>query len=151
MDYEKKYKEITIGLLKCTDNIDNEYPDCNGFEKSVISLRRNGWTYDAIQKKLGMPSKKEISSALKKWAPELIDNSKKKYISVSKWESELYNILSHTDRVDYEIEDEDSKFFIRDHKIIYVDWSGEEIEFNKLNDVMQQQFLIAIKQQLNGE
>ena len=54
-----------------------------------------------------MPSKKMIRNALLKWAPELIDNSKSKIIKISEWESELYNILAHTNKTSFEFEDED--------------------------------------------
>lgn len=153
MDYEKKYKEITTGWLKCVDDISNEYPECNWLEKCIIALRKNKWTYANIQKKLGMPPKKQISEVLKKWAPELIDNSKMKIIHVSKWESELYNILVHCTQRHFEIEEEDYYFYIRpsDKKIVYDDEYSTEQEYNQLNEIMQQQFLIAIKQQLNEE
>ena len=42
VDYEKKYLELTRGLLKCIDDISDEFPEASGFEKSVIALRRNG-------------------------------------------------------------------------------------------------------------
>ena len=42
MDYEKKYLELTQGFMKCIDDISNEFPEANGFEKSIIALRRNG-------------------------------------------------------------------------------------------------------------
>ena len=42
MDYEKKYLELTNGFMKCIDDISNEFPEANGFEKIVIALRREG-------------------------------------------------------------------------------------------------------------
>lgn len=149
LDYEKKYVDLISGLNKCIPDVSKEYPNCNGFEKAVISMRKQHWTYEDIQKKLGMPSKKLIRSALLKWAPELIDNSLKKVIEVSKWESELYDILAHTSKVNYEFEDEDWIFKIEDHKIVYEndDW-GKGL-FHDLNDIMKQQILISIKQQIN--
>lgn len=39
MDWTKKYKEITSGLLKCTDDISENYPNCDDFEKCIIALR----------------------------------------------------------------------------------------------------------------
>ena len=76
-----------------------------------------------------------------------------KIINVSEWESELYNILVHSTKRHYIIEDEDYYFYIRptDKKVVYDDEYDAEQEYNKLNSIMQQQFLIAIKQQLNEE
>lgn len=42
IDYEKKYKEYTEGILKCIPDVSQEYPDCDGFEKCVISMRKQG-------------------------------------------------------------------------------------------------------------
>ncbi len=42
MDYEKKYHDYTAGILRCISDITEEYPDCNGFEKCVISMRKQG-------------------------------------------------------------------------------------------------------------
>lgn len=150
IDYEKKYLDLTSGLNKCIPDISNQFPDANGFEKSVIAMRQKKWTYEDIQKKLGMPSKKSIRKALLKWAPELIDNSLAKVIEISKYESELYDILVHTTRTTFEFEDEDWTFEIIDHKINYEDAWGCKGLFHDLNDIMKQQILISIKQQING-
>ena len=80
LDYEKKYVDLTSGINKCIPDISKEFPNASGFEKAVISMRRLGWNYGDIQKKLGMPSKKQIRQALLSWCPELIDNSKVKII-----------------------------------------------------------------------
>jgi hypothetical protein len=111
-------------------------------------MRQKGWTYEEIQKKLGMPSKKSIRQALLKWAPDLIDNSLQKVIKVSQWESELYDILRRTSRTTFEFEGEDWVFEIVDHKITYEDAWGITGLFHDLNDIMKQQILIAIKEQL---
>ena len=42
MNWEKKYKEITSGFYKCTEDISSDYPDCNDFEKCIIALRLKG-------------------------------------------------------------------------------------------------------------
>ena len=42
MDYRKKYEELTSGFYKCCDDISNEYPECNDFEKCIIALRFKG-------------------------------------------------------------------------------------------------------------
>lgn len=41
MDWTKKYKEITSGFYKCAEDISDQYPDCNDFEKCIIALRIN--------------------------------------------------------------------------------------------------------------
>lgn len=39
MDYEKKYKELILwGFI---DDISDEYPKCNDFEKIVLAFRKN--------------------------------------------------------------------------------------------------------------
>lgn len=42
LDYEKKYLELTGGFMKCADDVSDEFPEANGFEKSIIALRREG-------------------------------------------------------------------------------------------------------------
>ena len=148
MNWEKKYKELTSGFYKCAEDISDKYPDCTDFEKCVITLRTNGWTYDNIQKKLGMPSKKAISAALKKWAPELINNSKKKEIKISNWESEIYNLVKYKPLM-ITIDDEDYVFYVKDNKLYYKDWSSDDNQFGNLNEIVQQQFWIAIKEKLD--
>lgn len=148
LDYEKKYLDLTSGLNKCIPDISNQFPDANGFEKAVIAMRQQKWSYEQIQKKLGMPSKKSIRQALLKWVPELIDNSIQKTTKVSQWEAELYDILSHTNQTTFEFEGEDWVFEIVDHKINFEDSWGYHGLFHDLNDIMKQQILIAIKEQL---
>ena len=148
LDYEKKYVDLTSGINKCIPDISQQFPNADGFEKSVIAMRQKGWSYGEIQNKLGMPSKKSIRQALLKWAPHLIDNSIKKVIDISEWESTLYNILSHSDRTIFEFEGDDWEFKIIDHKINYEDPYGYKGLFHDLNDIMKQQILIAIKNQI---
>lgn len=148
MDYEKKYEDLISGLNKCIPDISNNYPNCNGFEKAVISMRKENWNYGDIQKKLGMPSKKQIRNVLLKWAPELIDNSKSKAIKVSNYESEIYNILVHTNKTEFEIEGENWNFYIKDKQIYVKDAWGSEDKLSVWNEINQHQFLIAIKQQI---
>lgn len=148
IDYEKKYKEYTVGLLQCIPDVSQEYPDCNGFEKCVIAFRKEGWTYGGIQRRLGMPPKKQIREVLLKWAPELIDNSKKKTVLVSSAESEVYQLLSQTDRTDFEIDGEDWKFYIENNTVMCEDWDGFKQKYRDWDSTSQQQFLIQIKEQL---
>lgn len=42
IDYERKYREYTVGLLQCIPDVSQDYPNCNGFEKCVISMRKSG-------------------------------------------------------------------------------------------------------------
>ena len=58
---EQKYKQI------------RDFFGLNEFEKCVLLLRLNGFSYGNIQLRLGNPPKKEIREVLLKWAPELID------------------------------------------------------------------------------
>ena len=41
-------------------------------EEKIINLRKEGYTYNGIQLKLGNPSKKYIREVLLKYAPELV-------------------------------------------------------------------------------
>lgn len=150
MDWDRKYRELTSGFYQCCEDISEQFPDCNDFEKCIISLRLKGWTYGNIQKVLGMPPKKEISKVLQKWAPEIIDNSKKKEIKISMWESELYNLIKNIEPIAIRIEDELYTFYIKDNILQYFDESGTIIMFRDINEIMQQQFLLAIKEELNG-
>lgn len=146
LDYEKKYLQLT--QLFGVKDISNEFPDANGFEKSVIALRRNGWNYGDIQQKLGMPSKKQIRVALLKWAPELIDNSKTKIITVSTPESELYNIIkSHNNEI-FDMWGDKWTLFIQNNKLFYTDKTGTW-EFSDWDENTQSQILDEIKNQLN--
>ena len=147
MDWERKYRELTSGFYKCCDDISVQYPECNDFEKCVIALRLKGWTYGDIQKKLGMPPKKEISLILNKWAPETVDNSKKKESKLSKWEGELYNIIIKRNPLKIEFEEEPYEFYIKNNVLRYKEEDGTITAFRDINEIMQQQFLIAIKEQ----
>lgn len=149
IDYEKKYLELTNGITKCIDDISNEFSEANGFEKSVIALRRKGWSYGDIQLKLGMPSKKDIRSALLKWAPDLIDNSKSKIIKISKFESELYSIIKSRGSSVFTIDDEEWEFFIKDNKLWCNDCFGDDCKFENYDNATQSQILNQIKQQIN--
>ena len=42
VDYEKKYLELTRGILKCIPDVSEEFPNANGFEKAIISMRKLG-------------------------------------------------------------------------------------------------------------
>lgn len=153
MDWSKKYNELISGFYKCCNDVTAQYPECSDFEKCVISLRLNGWTYGSIQKKLGMPPKKEISQVLKTWAPELIDNSKQKVIKINQFESEAYNIVNSQPekRLTVNIEGDDYIFYIKDNLLFFIDWSTDDNMFHNLDEITQQQFLISIKNHINGK
>ena len=146
LDYEKKYLQLT--QLFGVKDISDEFPNANGFEKSVIALRRNGWNYGDIQQKLGMPPKKQIRAALLKWAPELIDNSKTKIITVSTPESELYNIIKSHNNEAFNMWGDKWTLFIQDNKLLYTDKTGTW-EFSDWDENTQSQILDEIKNQLN--
>ena len=146
LDYEKKYLQLT--QLFGVKDISDEFPNANGFEKSVIALRRNGWNYGDIQQKLGMPPKKQIRAALLKWAPELIDNSKTKIITVSTPESELYNIIKSHNNETFDMWGDKWTLFIQDNKLLYTDKTGTW-EFSDWDENTQSQILDEIKNQLN--
>lgn len=146
LDYEKKYLQLT--QLFGVKDISDEFPDANGFEKSVIALRRNGWNYGDIQQKLGMPPKKQIRAALLKWAPELIDNSKTKIITISTPESELYNIIKFHNNETFNMWGDKWNLFIQDNKLLYTDKTGTW-EFSDWDENTQSQILDEIKNQLN--
>lgn len=42
IDYEKKYRDYTGGFIQLIPDVSQEYPDCDGFEKCVIAMRREG-------------------------------------------------------------------------------------------------------------
>ena len=151
MEWNKKYKDLTTGFYKCANDISFNYPECNDFEKCVISLRLNGWTYGNIQKKLGMPPKKEISKVLNTWAPELVNNAKTKVVKINQFESEVYNIIriQPNKQLNVMIEDEIYTFYIKDNKLLFSDWSANDNLFHDLNETTQQQFLINIKDKIN--
>lgn len=147
MNYEKKYNDLT-SVWNLIPDVSQDYPDCNGFEKCVISMRKQGWTYAQIQSKLGMPPKKQIRAALLKWAPELIDNSKTKIINISTPESELYNIIkSHNNEI-FDVWGEKWTLFIENNKLFYTDKTGIW-EFSDWDENTQSQILDEIKNQLN--
>lgn len=148
VDYEKKYLELTSGFMKCVDDISDEFPDANGFEKSIIALRRKGWNYGDIQLKLGMPPKKQIRAVLLKWAPELIDNSKIKTVKEPTPESELYNIIKFHNNEVFQIWGEPWTFFIENKKLLYKDKTGVW-EFSDWDENTQSQILNEIKKQIN--
>ena len=144
IDYEKKYNEYTF-TWNLIQDVSQEYPDCNGFEKSVISMRKQGWTYGDIQSKLGMPSKKQIRQVLVKWAPELIDNSVKKVITCSEYEAELYNIVNHANTREFEIFGDKWELFIEDNKLKYIDDWEDTGSFSDLDIATQSQILNEVK------
>lgn len=50
-----------------------KYPEATEYELRILYLREDSYSYGAIQKLMGNPSKKEIRQILLKFNPELID------------------------------------------------------------------------------
>lgn len=146
IDYEKKYQQFTSGLNLIPD-ISQDYPDCNGFEKCIISMRQQGWTYEEIQFKLGMPPKKQIRQVLLKWTPELIDNSlKKKPSNVSVYEAELYSMVHGVGEITFHVFNDDWTFHIENNQLKYRDQTGDWL-FSDWDINTQSEILDEIKQQ----
>ena len=57
------------------EDVSELYPDADYFEKSIISFRKAGWTYEGIQKMLGNPAKKTIRLVLLKYDRNLIEQN----------------------------------------------------------------------------
>ena len=146
IDYEKKYQQFTSGLNLIPD-ISQDYPYCNGFEKCIISMRKQGWTYEEIQSKLGMPPKKQIRQVLLKWTPELIDNSlKKKPSNVSVYEAELYSMVHRVGEITFNVFNDDWTFHIENNQLKYRDQTGDWL-FSDWDINTQSEILDEIKQQ----
>ena len=132
MDFNQKYNQLIHTVY---EDITNDYPQCNDFEKIIILLRKNNWNYGDIQKSLGMPPKKAIREILLKWAPELIDNSKTKVIKTTSAYAEIYNILSHTNKTIWNIFGDNVECCIKD-KVVYYDGDPlnwyTEVEHNQI-------------------
>ena len=52
-------------------------------EQKILELRKDDYSYSAIQLKLGNPSKKFIKETLKKYAPELVGDVVTNYKKLS--------------------------------------------------------------------
>ena len=118
MDYNKKYEDL-IGTVTIDTSLLHTLNIQNDFEKCIVLLRLIGYTYNQIQLQLGNPSKKIIRTVLLKYCPESIDNSIKKENKYSESYSELYDILSHTDKRIWKIFGDDVECYIKDHNIYY--------------------------------
>lgn len=60
-------------ILKTYKDLISSYKDASDFEKAILALRNNSYSYAEIQRALGNPSKKMIRQILLKYDPELID------------------------------------------------------------------------------
>lgn len=112
-------------------------------ETICINLRKAGFTYGDIQKRLGNPSKKWIRQTLLKYAPELINNSVSKQNKFTSSYSEIYNILVHTDKMLWNIFGEEVELYIKDKQVYY---DGDLLSI--WSEVEQSQILEEIKKQL---
>ena len=144
MDYEKKYIDLTSGLNKCIPDISDEFPNANGFEKAVTAMRQRGWTYTEIQKKLGMPSKKDIRNALLNTNPDLIDNSQKKVI-YNNLKSRLAGILNTCKQWEFDLDELGlSQFEDINGELWITDEFGDRYKFDGLDERTKKSILINI-------
>ena len=63
---------ITV-LKEEIQSIKDEYSDISDLEAQIVHLRREKFSYTAIQRTLGNPSKKFIRNTLNKYDPESIE------------------------------------------------------------------------------
>ena len=141
MDYEEKYKELTSGLLKCVNPLDDEYSNLSGFEKCVLVLRLNEYTYGEIQAKLGMPAKKLIRNVLLKVNPELINTEQIKKIRTTP-ELRVIGILKANNRWTFDLDEfGESDFEIIDDKLWFTDEYGYKSKFAGYDERTQRSIL----------
>ena len=137
IDYNQKYKDITSGINKCVNPLRSDYPNLNGFEKCVLVLRLNNYTYKQIQLKLGMPSKKDIREALLKVNPELISLEQVKKIRTTP-ELRIKGILEANNIWEFDLDEfGESEFEIKDEKVYFTDESGYTSKINTYDERTQ--------------
>lgn len=85
------FKTIRCGFESCQarmEELNKQENESTGISKlykklaldeKIVELRMDGWSYGAIQLKLGNPSKKYIKDVLKEYAPELLGDVVKNY------------------------------------------------------------------------
>lgn len=141
MDYEQKYKELTSGILKCVDPLDEKYSNLSGFEKCILVLRLNEYTYGEIQLKLGMPAKKLIRNTLLKINPELINTEQIKKIRTTP-ELRVIGILKANNKWVFDLDEfGESDFKIIDNELWFTDEYGYESKFNEYDERTQKSIL----------
>ena len=149
MDYEEKYKELTSGLLKCVNPLDDEYSELSGFEKCVLVLRLNEYTYGEIQAKLGMPAKKLIRNVLLKINPELINTEQIKKIRTTP-ELRVIGILKANNKWAFDLDEfGESDFEVIDKELWFTDEFGYKSKFNDYDERTQKSILKNICNILN--
>jgi len=62
----------------------------------------------------------------------------------------LYNIIIRHNPLKIEFEEESYEFYIKNNVLRYKEEDGTITAFRDINEIMQQQFLISIKEQING-
>lgn len=144
MDYDQKYIDLTSGLNKCVDPLEKEYPNLNGFEKCVLVLRLNEYTYKEIQLKLGMPAKQLIRQALLKVNPDLISLEQTKKIRTTP-ELRLLGILKANNIWTFDLDEfGESSFEEKEGKLFMTDEWNDTSKFSGFDERTQKSILINI-------
>lgn len=144
MDYVKKLNELKS--LYDLPNVSDKYPNANDFEICVLTLRNFGWSYAEIQKPLGMPAKKAIRAVLTTFDPKLVEkdvNKEKraKKCLISPEEGKFRYKCITTGKWQWNLQDEDYTFEIRDNLLYFKDSEGYEMKFSELDETTRKQFL----------
>lgn len=141
MDYNQKYKEITSGILKCVEPLDSKYSNLSGFEKCILALRLNNYTYGDIQLKLGMPAKKLIREVLLKVNPELINTEQIKKLRTTP-ELRIKGILEANNIWEFDLDEfGESIFEIKDGDLWFTDEYGFKSKVKGLDERSQKSIL----------
>ena len=144
MDYNQKYKDLTSGLNKCVNPLEKDYPNLTGFEKCILVLRLNGYTYKEIQLKLGMPAKQLIRQALLKVNPDLISIEQARKIRTTP-ELRLLGILKANDIWKFDLDEfGESSFKEKDGMLFMTDEWNDTSKFSGLDERTQKSILMNV-------
>lgn len=154
----EKIKLELSGQSPSPAEILSNYSDATDFDKCIILLRSQKWTYGQISSKLGSPSKKAIRASLLKWAPELIeeDCNKQKLKAkerASKEEFILINLIRKHPEIESYYMGHPSlgnwKFITVEGRLFYIEDDSSISAFGDYDPICQNQFLQIIKSQIN--
>lgn len=141
MDYDQKYKELTSGFLKCVEPLSDKYSELSGFEKCVVVLRLNEYSYRDIQLKLGMPAKKLIREVLLKVNPELINTEQLRKIRTTP-ELRIKGILEANNVWKFDLDEfGESTFEIKNGELWFTDESGYSSKIKGYDERTQRSIL----------
>lgn len=138
----------------------DKYPEATDFDKCVIALRANKYTYGQISSKLGSPSKKAIRESLLKFTPELIEEDcNRQKLKAKERASKEEFILMNLLRQHPEIESfymghrilGNWRFVITEGRLYYIEDNNEVGAFGDYDYVCQYQFLNIIKDQIDAK